>query len=942
MAGIAAGKLVTDVDLRKELERTLLSGYVRVGLVVDATLTVLEILGLATPYFTLPSAKESFKLLKLLPDAKLFREIEKLAREVQRSGEAARRDHIQYGVVGEADVEVIPLGTTRTRSLLVLLGPASRLNVPQRLPSNRTTVPDALLENEELGRLNNKLKTAKEELHSTNEELTRLKQELLSNNAALAEERHFAKLILETAVDPLLVLDNELRVKTANASFYRMFCISPRQAEGQLLYSVLDGCWDTPRLREMLEKILPDTKAVLGFEIDEEFPGIGRKVLALNARQFDGSREIVLGIEDVTDRKERADANLREIEERFRSMADTAPVMIWVSDPHKLYTFFNKVWLELTGRTLDQERGYGWTESVHPHDLDRCLEIYASSFDARRTFQMEYRLRRADGEYRWLLNNGVPRFEPGDVFAGYIGSCVDITELKRAEAALRESEERFRSMADTAPVMIWVSDLHKLCTFFNKVWLEFTGRTLEQELGHNWAENVHPQDLDRCLEIYSSSFDARRTFQMEYRLRRADGEYRWLLDNGIPRFEPGGVFVGYIGSCVDITDLKRTHEEHLAKQKLETVGTLAGGIAHDFNNLLGGVLAHSELAMAELPNGSDPTEELKRIRDAAIRGAEIVRQLMVYAGEETEVLEFAGISAIVEDMLELLKVSVSKHVAVETDLSKHLRPVRANPSKIRQVVMNLFTNASEAIGDVDGVIRVTTRSVTVGRESPVEIWEPLAEGDYVQLEVSDTGRGMTREVQDRVFDMFFTTKVAGSHGLGLAVVQGIVQSLHGTIRLSSAPGEGSTFQIMFPCEESMVEVTHSPIVIAEGKSLASLGATILVVEDEELLREGVSKMLRKKGLTVLEAGDGSAALAVLRAQNDHIDVLLLDITLPGASSREIYEEAKRLRPDLPVIITSANSEEVSAASLSMKIGHFLRKPFRLGDLNDMIRQILLT
>jgi two-component system cell cycle sensor histidine kinase/response regulator CckA len=517
---------------------------------------------------------------------------------------------------------------------------------------------------------------------------------------------------------------------------------------------------------------------------------------------------------------------------------------------------------------------------------------------------------------------------------------IEITDHRRAEQELRESEARFRNMADTAPVMIWVSAPDKLCTFFNKGWLAFTGRTIEQEVGNGWAENVHPDDLDRCWDTYSSAFNARRSFLFEYRLRRADGEYRWVLDNGIPRFEPDGVFAGYIGSCVDITDLKQSHEEDLTKQKLETVGTLAGGIAHDFNNLLGGVLAQSELALAELASGSNPVAELQRIRDGAIRGAEIVRQLMIYAGEETEVPELVGVSEIVEDMLELLKVSVSKHVSVEADLGKQLPAVRANPSQIRQVVMNLFYNASEAIGDRDGVIRVTTRSVIVGGDSPVETPEPLAKGDYVQLEISDTGRGMTPEVQARIFDTFFTTKVGGNHGLGLATVQGIVEQLHGTIQLSSAPGKGTAFQILLPSEESMVAATHRAIARDDDEIFAAQGATILIVEDEDLLRQGVSKMLRKRGFSVFEASDGSAALDVIRAQKDGLDVLLLDITLPGMPSREVYEEAKRLIPNLPMIVTSAHSREITASLLASRIDYFIRKPFSVGDLIDMVRQSL--
>jgi two-component system, cell cycle sensor histidine kinase and response regulator CckA len=512
-------------------------------------------------------------------------------------------------------------------------------------------------------------------------------------------------------------------------------------------------------------------------------------------------------------------------------------------------------------------------------------------------------------------------------------------ELRATIEQLRESEERFRNMADTAPVMIWVSGPDKLCTFFNKGWLEFTGRTLTQELGNGWAEAVHPEDLDHCRGIYSSSFDARRGFQMEYRLQRADGEYRWVLDRGIPRFDPRDRFMGYIGSGLDITDIKRGHEEHLARQKMETVGALAGGIAHDFNNLLGAVLAQSELAMMEVTDGSNPMEELRRIHDTAIRGAEIVRQLMVYAGEETEVLELVAVSEIVGDMLELLKVSVSKHVELETDLNKQLPAVRANPSQIRQVVMNLFHNASEAIGDKAGAIRVSTRKVTV---DPDSVSESMAEGDYVQLEVSDTGRGMKQEVQARVFDPFFTTKATGSHGLGLTGVQGIVQRLHGTIRVSSAPGKGTMFQVLLPCEATPVKATASPAATPREQTSAFGHATILVVEDEAPLREAVSKMLRRASLSVIEASDGTFALDVLRTHKDHIDVILLDITLPGASSREVYEEAKRLKPDLPVIVASAKTEEMAATWLATGIAHFLRKPFSLSDMTEMIREVLVS
>jgi CheY-like chemotaxis protein len=296
----------------------------------------------------------------------------------------------------------------------------------------------------------------------------------------------------------------------------------------------------------------------------------------------------------------------------------------------------------------------------------------------------------------------------------------------------------------------------------------------------------------------------------------------------------------------------------------------------------------------------------------------------------------------VEDMLDLLQVSVSKHVKMESHFCKNLPLVRASPTQIRQVAMNLITNASDAIGDRDGVIRVTTERIAIRRDSPWAASNGLAAGEYLQLEVTDTGRGISVEMQARVFDPFFTTKVTGSHGQGLVVVQRIVQSLHGTIRLFSAPGEGATFRIVLPAENNTIQASRSTILPAGVETFAPLEATILVVDDEDLLRQAVAKMLRKKGLSVIEASDGYGALDVIRAQKDTIDVVLLDVTLPGASSREVYKEAKRIRPGMPVIVTSAKTEEMAAAWLATSIERFLRKPFRLGDLLGTIREVLTT
>jgi PAS domain S-box-containing protein len=370
--------------------------------------------------------------------------------------------------------------------------------------------------------------------------------------------------------------------------------------------------------------------------------------------------------------------------------------------------------------------------------------------------------------------------------------------VEKRTAQLLESEERFRAIADAAPVMIWVSGLDKLCTFVNRRWLEFTGRSMNEELGNGWVYGVHSDDLDRCLATYTSSFDARRSFEMEYRLRRADGEYRWVVDQGVPRFSSKGDFLGYIGSCIDITDRKQIRERMFAAQKLESLGVMAAGVAHDFGNLLGTILANTDLALSEMASDSPGRASIQEIAEVAQRASEIVDLLMTSAGAKgcAGLLGPVDISSEVEQMLRLLKVSISRRAILRTSLAKDLPAVRGNVAQIHQVVMNLITNASEALGGTDGTITVTTDLVRLAR-SPSDVFFGAPEADYVRLTVSDTGCGMSAETRSRIFDQFFTTKSTG-RGLGLAAVQGIVRSIGGSIHVESAPGGGSTFDVSLP------------------------------------------------------------------------------------------------------------------------------------------------
>jgi PAS domain S-box-containing protein len=459
---------------------------------------------------------------------------------------------------------------------------------------------------------------------------------------------------------------------------------------------------------------------------------------------------------------------------------------------------------------------------------------------------------------------------------------------------------------------------------------EITGRTILDILGPTAYERIRP----RIEEALSGK---KQEFEVEEDLPGIGPRYIHAVY--MPTRGLDDKVDGWIAVVTDITDARRLHEASAARQKLESVGMLASGIAHDFNNLLGGVLAQAELALGELAAGLRPEEQLKAIRDVAIRGSEIVRELMIYAGKDHETRELVDLSELVSEMLQLLKISVSKHATLETDLGEDLPAIWANAAQLRQIVMNLVTNASEALGERDGAIRVTTRCAKVDPGSSVGTSDRLAGGDYLQLEISDTGSGMSPETQARVFDPFFTTKSAG-HGLGLAVVSGIVRGLGGAIHLSSELGWGTTFQILLPSAEAAGHGTSSaPRTSEDGAD--SPGSAVLVVEDEDLLRGAVVKMLRKQGFEVFEAADGSSAIEFLRTKDGNIDAILLDVTIPGASSREVATEAAKAHPHIKLVLTSAYSPDVITRAVDAPTTvSFIRKPYKIADLVQTLWSVL--
>jgi PAS domain S-box-containing protein len=470
---------------------------------------------------------------------------------------------------------------------------------------------------------------------------------------------------------------------------------------------------------------------------------------------------------------------------------------------------------------------------------------------------------------------------------------------------------------------------------FNPAEEKAVGLTSAEVTG-KYVEDVFAPDLARKLsENYRHCIEIGAPITYDDELDMPGGR-RYFHSNLIPVRNGSGRIHRIIGACIDTTDLNRTQEEAIARQKLESIGLLAAGVAHDFNNLLGSILAEAELAESELTDGSSPVQEIKTIKAVANRAGEIVRELMIYAGQDEAILDPVDLSLLVKEMLELLKISISKHAMLNVDLPEGLPPVLANAVQIRQVVMNLITNASEAIGENGGVISVGISEVKV-EQNPMMggPWAPV-QTNYVRFTVRDTGAGMTEEVRSRIFDPFYTTKFAG-RGLGLAAVQGIVRSHGGSIEVTSAPGQGSSFEILLPCiREPIAHKRHRDELKAEEAD--GTAGTVLLVEDEQVLRGAVSTLLQKRGFLVIEAGDGAAGTELFRANKAEIDVVLLDMTLPGMSGREVLEEVCQMRPDARVILTSAYSQD----SLAVTNGHapwgYIRKPYRISELLSMLRK----
>ena len=703
------------------------------------------------------------------------------------------------------------------------------------------------------------------------------------------------------------------------------------------------------RLRLALGAAAPDE-----MEVRRVIDGVERWMRSSAMKLGDG---LAVSFHDITDQRA-AEEEARRSRDEFEHIANAAPVMIWMSGANMGAIWFNASWLAFTGRRMEEELARGWLEEVHPEDRERVLATYDEHFAARSRARLEYRILRHDGAYRWIDEAAAPRFDRDGKFLGYIGSCSDITDRKTAETQLRGGEARVRALVDSLPQLLWSARPDGDFDYFSPQWVDFTGVPAAQHLGEGWLDAVHPDDRDDLQAAWSQALQGGLPFDLEHRLRRHDGVWRWFNARASAIRDEDGSIRRWFGSSSDVTEIveaRRHLEERVAERtreleasleeraraeaalaqahRLETVGRLTGGVAHDFNNLLTVVIGGLDMI---LKNPAD-TARVKKLSEAALaagrRGERLTRQLLAFSRRQELKLEVIDVGALIEQVEPLVRRAVGEAIDLKVNCEAGIGASRLDPAQFEAALLNLVVNAADAVEGA-GRIDIHTRRVTL---ADGEISGASA-GDYVAVSVADTGAGMAPEVMQRAFEPFFTTKEVGKGtGLGLAQVYGFMSQCGGAVAIASRPGEGATVTLYVPAIDAVpsVEVARE---VADDSWAA--GTAILLVEDDAAVRAVTESLLQEMGCEVTTDIDAPSAMARLKT-GQAFDLLISDIVMPGGMNGvELATWTRAQRPDLPIVLTTGYAGDQFADGSAEITWPVVRKPFRAEQLSAAVRDAL--
>lgn len=650
---------------------------------------------------------------------------------------------------------------------------------------------------------------------------------------------------------------------------------------------------------------------------------------------------------DITDQK-RTEILLRESEERYRFLYEANPTMYFTMDTAGTVISVNQFGAEHLGYQVDELVGDSVLKIFYEADVAAVKHQFQHCLDhPGQTFQWQFRKVCKDGSLMWVEEFARAIYAPtGELMVLVV--CEDINTRKHFEEKLTKNEKMLRKAQAIAHIgsFEWLI-VEGIVTWSNELYRIFGLQPGEIDASPEAIiEKVHPDDRSKVMLIVTQALKSCQSFEVEARILRPDGEIR-IIDTKVEIVAgDDNRAVRMVGIGQDITERVKEETRRLEleqqfqhTQKLESLGVLAGGIAHDFNNILTGILGNSGLALMDLAPDSPAYDNIRSVAKSSRRAAELCRQLLAYTGKSDLIVGAIHLNEIIEELTQLFNVSIAQKATLHYSLQPGLPLIRGDATQVHQVIMNLITNAADAIKERRGEIYVRTGSEYCSQEYLQETYlnDDLPEGQYVFVEVEDNGMGMDNETLARMFDPFFTTKFTG-RGLGLAALLGIVRSHRGAVKVTSAPGKGTIFRVLFPETDETVIAAESSN--TENISNATKG-TILVVDDEEAVREVAEKTLVNAGFSVVLAKDGLEAIQIFREQFANIALVLLDMTMPFMNGEETYRALKRIKSEVKVVFSSGYSESrVSAKDYNSNLVTFLPKPYEPQALNEKVASLL--
>jgi len=624
----------------------------------------------------------------------------------------------------------------------------------------------------------------------------------------------------------------------------------------------------------------------------------------------------------------------------LRGVINSIPDLIFFKSIDGAYLGCNRSFEQFVGR--DEQNVVGksdfdlFDKEVAELFVQKDGEIFKSGKPRNNDEWVDY----PDGRKVLLETVKTPLRDMDGSLYGLVGISRNITERNEAEESLRASEAKFRTVFDSVHDAIFIHDLDTgAIVDVNQRMCEMYGITYKEALRASIGEisaGIPPYSQEDAANWLRKASEGTPQF-FEWHARRKEGTLFWVEVN--MRRAAIGATDRILVTVRDITARKRAEDERLNlekqllhAQKLESLGVLAGGIAHDFNNILTSIIGNADLALMRINPESPAIDNLHSIEKAAANAADLAKQMLAYSGKGKFVISNHDINGLLEEMLHILQVSISKKAVLRLNLTRPLPPVESDATQIRQIIMNLVINASEAIGDKSGVIAISTGCMDCDSSYLKDVWfdENIGDGLYVYIEIADTGCGMNKETLAKLFDPFFTTKFTG-RGLGMAAVLGIVRGHKGAIKVYSEPGKGSTFKILLPASGKPAEIFNQDSRNDHWKG----SGTVLLVDDEETVRGIGAEMLKELGFTVVTANDGREAVEVYKSRGTEISFVILDLTMPHVDGEQCFRELRMLNPDIKVIMSSGFSElEVTQKFVGKGLAGFIQKPYKLSMLRE--------